>query len=310
MFIIIYQVYCFSPLEDGKRPYQGVIDTINELKQRNKKLVILSNSSKRRDNAVKMLTKLGFDPRSFDDIITSGDVSYRMLCGQDSSWDIVTKLRQQGKMKVFVFGSGDDDEEYCISSGWSLSSIHEADLIIARGTFTLNDGSAKIITKQSHGDETYNDNMSWILTVAAERRLPMLITNPDRVRPDEDLSPMPGAIGDAYEKLLGVEDKVLVKRIGKPYREVYNLALSNKDGTVIHPEKAIMVGDALETDVMGGTQVGCATLWVLLDGIHAQFVRDNVDRDAQSVLDTFNQKFGDANEPVLTPTYVIRNFRW
>merc|ERR1711957_278633 len=53
-----------------------------------------------------------------------------------------TTLIQNGKTKnVFVFGSGDEDEAYVASAGWTLSSIETADLILSRGTFTVNDGS-------------------------------------------------------------------------------------------------------------------------------------------------------------------------
>jgi len=317
----LYDVFLldmWGVLHDGSKPYKGVIDTVKELKKRNKKIIILSNSSKRRDNSIKMLTQLGFDPStSFDNIITSGDVSHDMLSGRHdatTTWDVLTNLRKQGKTKVFVVGSGDDDEEYVISAGWSLSSIQNADLIIARGMFTLQDGSDHIISKQEYGNEVFDQKMNDILHIAAERQLPMLITNPDKVRPDKGLPPMPGAIGDAYEKLLvGVDNAQFVKRIGKPYSEVYDIALINKDGSKIHPSKAIMVGDALETDVTGGSGKCCATLWVLLDGIHSPAVStENIPVDAQTVLDTFNyQRSGkDPYARALKPTYVIPHFQW
>ena len=42
-------------MHDGSAPYEGVLQTIRELKKAGKKLIILSNSSKRRENSEKML---------------------------------------------------------------------------------------------------------------------------------------------------------------------------------------------------------------------------------------------------------------
>ncbi len=305
-------------MHNGSETYDGVINTIQQLRKQNKKLIILSNSSKRIDNSIKMLTKLGFDPQNdFHQIITSGDVSYRMLSGDTtlkcSTWNVLQELIKNDSKKVFVFGSGDQDEEYCESAGWMLSPIDDADLIIARGTFTLNDGSGTVVSKTDN-EEEYFKVLEKTLEVASKRKIPMLVTNPDKVRPDKGLPPMPGAIGDRYEEILkaaNVDDGAeLVKRIGKPYSELYELALDSCEDD----DSAIMVGDALETDITGGTWSNINTLWVVDDGIHAPFVKDG-DKDTyeenlDDVLELFNQKKGYGGDEKLRPTLVTKHFKW
>merc|ERR1712012_803565 len=90
--------------------------------------------------------------------------------------------------------------------------------------------------------------------------------------------------------------KSLVKRIGKPFPEVYELALG-KDS--INPSDAIMVGDALETDIIGGTNFQCSTLWVINDGIHKGSIKElmvendhSFEEAVELVLKTFNDKKG------------------
>lgn len=61
-------------LHNGSRPYDGVLHAISQLKSHGKQLVILSNSSKRRTHSIEMLSKLGFNPNDFEDVITSGEV--------------------------------------------------------------------------------------------------------------------------------------------------------------------------------------------------------------------------------------------
>jgi len=297
-------------MHNGSKPYEGVIDVIHQLKMEGKKMIILSNSSKRVDNAKRMLKKLGFDESDFDQIITSGEVSYRMLCGdntlQCSSWDVLTNLINEGKKKVFVLGSGDGDEDYIESSGWSLAPIEEADLIVARGTFTINNGNGSSISKKENDDEYFNA-LNQSLKIAAERKIPMLVTNPDKVRPEKGLPPMPGAIGDSYERILGEDSKGLVKRIGKPYPEVYELALLGCEDS----SKAVMVGDALETDVTGGTRSKCSTAWIVNDGIHVSEIgHENFDEGTKMVLEKFNDDKGYEEEERLSPTYISEHFRW
>lgn len=233
-----------------------------------------------------------------------------MLTGDDTlecdAWPLLNKIRQEGNSKVFVLGSGYQDEEYYNACGWNLAPLEEADLILARGTFTVCDGNT--VVKKENDEEEYFRVLNESLAKAADKKIPMLVSNPDKVRPDEGLPPMPGAIGDAYEKVLGSNAESLVKRIGKPFPEVYQIALENKDRT-----KAIMVGDALETDVTGGSGVGITTLWSVNDGIHGPDVKakPSFQEGATAVLDTFNAKEGTyAKQRVLRPTLVVPSFQW
>ena len=61
-------------MHDGSQPYNGALQTVKFLKEAGKKMIILSNSSKRKEKSLLMLQKLGFDPSDFDQIITSGEV--------------------------------------------------------------------------------------------------------------------------------------------------------------------------------------------------------------------------------------------
>ena len=163
--------------------------------------------------------------------------------------------------------------------------------------------------------------------------VPMLVTNPDKVRPDEGLPPMPGAIGDAYEKYLkcplveeaGIWFHPLVKRIGKPYPEVYDIALSicgsdddNADADAdADRSRVIMVGDALETDITGGSRSNIDTLWVVNDGIHSPFVEELMKEDGaeyetcvETVLGEFNDKKEYTGDERLRPTFITKHFQW
>jgi len=314
-------------MHDGSKPYEGVLQTVEELKKAGKKMIILSNSSKRRENSEKMLVKLGFDPSDFDNIITSGDISHSLLQNNADSlgcqnWPVLTDLIQRNKKNVFVFGSGVEDEHYVTSAGWTLTSIEHADLIVSRGTFTINDGTT--ITSKNDDEMNYWKVMEEAMVVAARRKVPMLVTNPDKKRPDAGLPPMPGAIGDTYERFVWTHHchpvgdmteesaRDYVKRIGKPFGEVYDIALSglgNDDDD--RRSRAIMVGDALETDVVGGSAAGVDALWVVKDGIHGADVEE-AEGGAEGVLSSFNgMNYATyAYGKTIMPRYLTDHFRW
>ena len=319
-----YLLDMWGVMHDGSKPYDGVLETIAQLKAQNKRLVILSNSSKRLSNSHKMLKKLGFNIDDFEQIITSGEVSWRMMSGDDSLscnvWPVLTNLIEYSSKRVFLFGSGDNDEEYCETAGWSLAPIEEADMILARGTFTLNDGNA-IVSKKIDGEEAYFAAHDKVLQVAADRKIPMLVANPDRVRPDEGFPPMPGAIGDSYERALAsdsenvvIGETDLVRRIGKPHSEVYELALSrNVDNASNVDSSVLMVGDALETDIIGGKASAVESLWVVADGIHSEAVEAAggcENGGTEEVLKGFNSKKGYNNGDLVRPTHVVSHFKW
>lgn len=138
---------------------------------------------------------------------------------------------------------------------------------------------------------------------------------------------MPGAIGDAYERYLWTTNlesgmtelkaRSFVKRIGKPFQEVYDIALSQTlsgsgklGGKVVDPSRAIMVGDAMETDILGGMNAGIDSLWVIKDGIHGE---DVVDKGAIAVVEGFNGR-SDADTYAygkkVMPEYSVDHFQW
>jgi ribonucleotide monophosphatase NagD (HAD superfamily) len=307
-------------MHDGTTPFEGVVNTVEQLKKANKEIIILSNSSKREEHSFKSLTKLGFDTSCFKTVVTSGEVSYHLLQqnGPDDHplapqpWSILDSVvnNQSCSKNVFCFGSGSEDEEYIKLCGWRLSDLESADIIVARGTFTIMDGKT-VVDRTEDGEDAYQQSFQKQLKSAAKRRIPMIVANPDKVRPDGNRSPMPGKIGDEYEKLLGgSEGSDLIKRIGKPFDDVYEIALRGKDKS-----RVCMVGDALETDVFGAHSQGIDGIWVVNNGIHnaeiAKAGNGDLLEGCAAILEEFNsRKDTYANGAPLSPAVVVPHFRW
>lgn len=367
----IFFIDMWGVLHDGKQPYEHVLDAIRKMKNSStdKVLILLSNSSKRYQHSISNLQQLGFHVEDFHSVITSGEVTYQMLestiyDSDDSGDSVSSALRQwmplQSILKrnketttkyVFILGSGDDDVPYCTRCGWTpTNNIYDAHVILARGPFTIPmtpngkdsddiiDNTCKVIDRRTDGEDTYQQTLHNILQIAAEQGVPMIISNPDKVRPDADRSPMPGQIGDLYTSILTklqesatssdnpstipIEPASMIKRIGKPFPDVYDTALQSLSDLVIDKSRICMIGDALETDITGGSMFGIDTIWVLKNGVHSIDIQktlstssnsnDDILKSANVVLDTFNENnIGTyAEGKKLSPTFVIPYFQW
>lgn len=82
-------------------------------------------------------------------------------------------------------------------------------------------------------------------------------TNPDRTFPTpQGLAPGAGAILAALQAATDIEPII----IGKPSVEMYHLALERLNA---RPEQTLVVGDRLETDIVGAQKLGCRAALVL-----------------------------------------------
>src|SRR5262249_36124916 len=89
-------------LHNGIQPYDGVIDSLNHLKQRKKQVIILSNSAKRSADNVERLKKLGIKPGLYKEVVTAGEVTWKGLHEQKDA-----PFKGLGK-KCFLVSRPDD----------------------------------------------------------------------------------------------------------------------------------------------------------------------------------------------------------
>ena len=67
-------------LHDGTRPYDGVVEALQGLRAAQKRVVVLSNSSRRTASSIESLTHMGLDVATdIDAVVTSGEVACQLL---------------------------------------------------------------------------------------------------------------------------------------------------------------------------------------------------------------------------------------
>ena len=78
-------------MHDGHYGYDHAIDAVKHLIYKNKQLIIISNSSKRRISSINRLKDLGFDKNNFIEVMTSGEMIWQELKDFSYKYDFKTK---------------------------------------------------------------------------------------------------------------------------------------------------------------------------------------------------------------------------
>ena len=237
-------------LHDGKVLYPEALATMNLLKAASKKTIMLSNSSKRVGSSIVGLKKVGLDPaKYFDDIVTSGELAWNFIEGGGMSGN-----------KVFLFGNGQDDDEYISSLDCVVACPEDADFILARGTFSICGSNVKEFPDAF--DLLASEALNEGLKVCASRSLPMVCSNPDFYRPGSG-QPMPGKIAATYEALMGGRDSI--KFFGKPYKDSYEACFKSLPG--VDKARVAGIGDSLDHDIVGAARNGVKSIFIE-NGVH------------------------------------------
>ncbi len=115
---------------------------------------------------------------------------------------------------------------------------------------------------------------------------PFIGTNPDKTYPTpEGLSPGAGVVLAAVEAASGQAPMIM----GKPHRRMYQTALEHMGCPAA---QVLMVGDRLETDIMGAQKMGCKS-GLVLSGISSRDDVKNWSPAPDVISDNVNQLFAE-----------------
>jgi len=241
----------------GGRPIPGAADTVKRLREMGLKVVFLSNlSTKSREQYVDTLRGLGIDV-SPDDLVlaTSATADY-----------VAKHCRTR---KVYFIGHSGLRRELEKAGLEIVEDPEDAEFVVAGSPF------------DEKGYVT--DENRWKFTGAIRAILvgkaKFVAVNPDRLFPGADGKPIPGTgtfLG-AITAATGVEPIV----VGKPSRVIYQVAL---DKLGVPPEKAIMVGDQVYTDIIPAKELGLTTVLVLT-GLTSREDLEKMDSSIRAKID-------------------------
>jgi HAD superfamily hydrolase (TIGR01459 family) len=277
-----YVIDLWGTLHNGIVAYPGAIDALTRLKEKGKRIGLLSNAPRRAKPAVEMLEGMGIKAELYDAIITSGESVFRALRDRPDPW---TK-----KLTGACWHLGSSRDRH-LFEGLDIDLREHPEPACG---FCVNTG-AKMNEERL---EDYQEDLDKALAMG----LPMICANPDIWVPVGDiLAICAGAFAEYYESKGGD-----VSWHGKPRLPIYRQLFAELEaaGATIDPARTLAIGDGLHTDVAGAAGAGIAGA-LLVGGVHAPDLKLNwrgkPNGDALTALI-------DKNE--FKPDHMLRRFAW
>ncbi len=296
----------FGVLHDGQKPLPGAVDCYEKLAASGKKLVVLSNTSRRRAFAMKKLPIIGFDDKSLLGFVTSGEAAHSYIAEN-----------HRGERMLWI--SWDDqfhawDPTYLDGLDVTLADAATCDFVLLQGSQCLRDG-ATVEDAGIFASGELNAKCMAALKTCAARNVEVICANPDLyvTLPDGTRGYMPGCIANEYEALGG-----RLRYFGKPHVPAFDAALKLL-GPDVNPSRVLHCGDSLLHDIAGANAAGIHSLFVA-GGIHAEALgiaeaggsggasaAAEPPDDGELTADALQRLFGEVG---VTPTLTVANFVW
>lgn len=201
-------------------------------------VVLISNSPRPASDVVAQLEALNVPQAAWAGFVTSGDATRALLS-------------EHAPGPVWTVGPVRDGPLYD-GLGLSFADAEDATFISLTGLYD----------DENETPEDYRER----LQIAADRKLPLICANPDRVvQRGDKLIYCAGALADLYESLGG---QVLMA--GKPFAPIYDLALAEAERLLKRPidrSRVLCIGDGVITDVLGAESQKLDCLFIA-KGIH------------------------------------------
>ena len=244
-------------MHNGMRPYADASDACARFREKGGVVVLISNSPRPRGAVARQLARIGVPETSYDTIVTSGDVTQRVLMDR--------------RDQPFFHLGPDRDKEIFDGLDMGPVELEEAEYVLCSGLY-------------DDLTQTPADYTDLLLGLRARDML-MVCANPDlQVERDNRLIYCAGALAAEYEKLGGE-----VVYTGKPHQPIYERALariSDLKGASVPRSRILCIGDGLKTDMAGAAAAGMDSLFVA-SALHVQGSSGDGDLDPAVVAKLF-----------------------
>ncbi len=267
-------------VHNGQRHHEAACAALAEFRAAGGTVVLVTNAPRPNPPILDQLKLLGVPDGTFDDIVTSGDVTLRFIA--ERGMDPVYHIGPERDLTLFDIL--EDQTGVCPP----LVDLEDAAYVVCTGLFL----------DETETPEDYGETLSVMKALG----LDFISANPDLiVHVGERLMYCAGALAQAYEQRGG-----RVFQAGKPHAPIYERALElarkARPGVEIDKSRVLAIGDAMRTDIRGACDFGVDALFVT-SGIH----RDELHPDSALDEAAFKQFIADAD---ITPTAAMPALVW
>jgi HAD superfamily hydrolase (TIGR01459 family) len=231
-------------VHDGKRMFAPAVEAMRRFRAEHGPVVLVSNAPRPPEGVIAYFDRLSIPHDFYDAIVTSGG---------EAREDLIRRTAGGRRLKLFSLGP---ERDHPLFQGLHIELVqaNDAELVLCTGLYD----------DETETPDDYRD----LLETFRLRGLTFLCANPDIVvQRGDKLVYCAGAIARLYEKMGGE-----VIYYGKPYEPVFVAARRelHKHGAAARP---LMIGDGLETDIIGANRVSIDALFIV-GGIHSALIDD------------------------------------
>ena len=232
----LFYIDLWGVVHNGISLHEEAIKTLNELDNNNKEYVLLTNAPRPNSTVKVFLEKMGLGENIRDHVFTSGEAALSYL------------KKNFFSQKFYHIGPPRDFDLFKDFKKLKSEDLNKSDYFLCTGLFEKYDADLNY----------YKD----LLEKNIDKK--MICTNPDLIVDRGNKRELcAGSVAMVFEKMGGE-----VVYFGKPYSEVYNQSINNKN------EITLCVGDNLNTDIKGANLLNYDSL-LISHGVHKKEIADN-----------------------------------
>ncbi len=231
----IFYVDLWGVVHNGISLHHKAINALEEISKKKKNYVLLTNAPRPNYAVKSFLEKLGLKKEIRDHVFTSGEAALNYL-----------KKNFSGET-FFHIGPPRDFDLFSNFEKKKSETIKKSDYLLCTGLF----------------DDQNEDLKFYKNLLENNLKKKMICTNPDLIVDRGNKRELcAGSVAMIFEKMGGE-----VIYFGKPYPEVYNQSIDNKN------KKVLSIGDNLNTDIKGANLLNFDTL-IISNGIHKKEIEE------------------------------------
>ena len=248
-------------VRDSQSSNSESLKVLDELHARGKAVVLLSNSPSLVKHNIPRLERLGFAVAQLDGFVTSGEVALPRLAAH--AWG----------RKCVVFGWDSARTEMLLAAAdCELASLDDCEFVIAESTVEFFTRESTTCMREFFDRGEISQGVLASLRKAAQRKLPMVVLNPDIkvVGSAGEMHFLPGLLAELYRR---EAPDVEIRVFGKPNSDVFESALQQAQHKLpgLLKTKVCHVGDSLHHDIQGAAKFGIDSM-LITTGVHRDFI--------------------------------------
>ena len=230
----IFYIDLWGVIHNGINLHKNAIVALEEITKAKKKYVLLTNAPRPNKTVKLFLEKMGMSTEIRKNVYSSGEVALNYL------------KKNFLEEKFYHLGPPRDFDLFLDFKKYKTSNIKESSYLLCTGLFE----------KQGQDLDYYKELFKEHINKK------MICTNPDLIVDRGDKRELcAGSVALVFEKMGGE-----VIYFGKPFPEVYNQSINNKE------KKILSIGDNLNTDIKGANLLHYDSL-LISNGVHKDEIK-------------------------------------